>query len=141
MAFEVGDKVFSLARGWGQVVSVEQEEKLGFPILCFFTDSFQGSPNSVLAYSRAGYSLELAPRSIPDLYHAIPDIIAPEKTRVRTEMEVDAPILVRKKQGWHRMHFSHWGEDTPGVWCWLDGTTSWSEKGDAYWPEWKLPDE
>jgi hypothetical protein len=61
----------------------------------------------------------------------------------RSELRQDEPVLVCSlpNKPWKRAHFSHYHDDFEGIFCYPDGTTSWSaERAPIQWEYWRLPD-
>jgi hypothetical protein len=61
----------------------------------------------------------------------------------RPDLKVDDRVLVSStpNSGWLKRHFKRWADDGRIV-TFMDGNTSWSEKGfESSWDEYKLPEE
>lgn len=136
--FEPSDRVFSLRYGPGTVQPLQTTNRFGikYPITIIFDTSEQD------AYTADG-KLH-TDNKFADLYHGIPQIIAPPEPVRLPPLTIDAPILVRNTnivhENWYPRHFSSWSKYNKVI-CFPDGKTSWSTKiqTPVFWDEWKLP--
>lgn len=57
-----------------------------------------------------------------------------------TDLKLDDPVLVRIEGGdWKRRHFKEYSRN--GVYCWIDGKTSYTSETTRSWKQWKRPED
>ena len=132
MSFEVGDTVFDMQYGQGEVTEIT--DNVSYPVtICFLN-------NRIETYTVEGRNLNSF--AMPTLYFKQPCITDIEPNRL-PNLAVDTPILVRQKPDdlWRKAYFARW--DLNDCVAWYEGRTSWSASNSliTIWSEWKLPEE
>jgi len=68
--FKIGQKVWSIQKGWGEVVSIGDYEKDFYPVIADFNDE-------LVVFTRNGYILDT--HHAPSLFHEKPDCFKEKK--------------------------------------------------------------
>jgi hypothetical protein len=131
---EVGDKVWSLIYGWGEIIKIDNDPL--YPITVKFDESDYTVLYRLDGKSNGEYSNQ-------DLFYEEIKFEVPEPKVI--DLPVDTKILVwnegRKTK--YKRYFSHFGE-LRTVYVFANGATSWSaeSKDDVTrWDYWKLAEE
>ena len=132
---KVGDKVFDVRLGWGEIIDI-----------CFEDNGlvYVGFKGWTEAYNLYGvYNISYDKR--PSLYWNEFEVPEEAFEKPSPKLEIDTPVLVSSKEGdeGYKRHFAGWTKDGR-MKCWRNGHTSWSAGGKedySIWNYWKLPEE
>lgn len=131
MSFEIGDKVYSLRFGEGEVINIIKG--MSNPVIVTF-------PLGNFLYTRKGFLSKSD--GTQDLYHGKPEIIEPPAPSRMASLTVDTKILVRDYEDapWLKRYYKESANGKPR--CFPNGQDSWSSDGGyCEWNYWKLPEE
>jgi hypothetical protein len=124
----IGDRVWSIVRGWGTVVRISNAYT--YPLIVGYNDSTEG------AYTFDG--LANVDHINPELFWDEVKIEIPEKPLQKLEVDTKVIVWNDDSSGEYNRYFSHLNEDGK-IRCFADGTTSWSSSGFApKWNHWRL---
>jgi hypothetical protein len=129
--FKVGDKVWDIGLGWGEVMQIDAG--FHYPIYVLFKNGKQEW------YAADGRNESQSSRVL--FFQEIP-IPKEALERPRPDLKVDDRVLVRDDDGeeWLPRHFAGW--TTGGlIRTFISGRTSWSETMSAVYGCYKLPED
>lgn len=127
---KVGDKVWSIVYGWGEISDILPHEKYPIEVTFNSTDNFYEDQ-----YTYCGKALITLPSQ--SLFWDEIKIVAPSKPL--PNLPIDTKVLVWKDGGDKiPRHFYRFDESGKAE-CYLEGQTSWTtDGGTAYWENWEL---
>ena len=123
---KIGDKVWSVGFGWGEVSSIVERDT--YPIKVLFSGR-----------NKTTYTLEgkqLANHVHQTLYWD--EVVFKAPTKPLPALDVDTEVLVwMHPSEKHRRHFSHFNSQRK-IHCFVNGRTSWTTKQTSDWLYWEL---
>jgi len=137
MSFQIDDKVYSLRLKEAGLVIEHDGKSLYNPEYPVFIKFKVG----IITFTEDGrYKLS---DKIADIYHGMPEIIAPPEPKRRPKLEKGDRIMVRacNSDYWKRRIFKEWRNNN-NVRCFIEGCDEWTSDGiSALWGQWKLPED
>ena len=136
MSFRVGDEVYSLRfKTFGKVTKTSNGYHLNSNFTCVYFESI----GSISYYNDGRFKIK---DTIADIYHGMPEIIAPPEPYRKPNLKNGDRIIVRSLNCdcWKRRIFKEWVDDNAR--CFIDGGDEWSSSGvTTLWNQWKLPED
>jgi hypothetical protein len=127
---KVGDRVWSMQSGWGEVV--ENIPLADYGVSVKFDNNAYGSYSVCGRFQKSDL--------MPTLFWNEVKFEIPKKPL--PDLEVDTKVLVWDRCSDHKYkrYFSHFDKDGT-IYCFENGRTSWTEKDTTFWENWEIAEE